>query len=225
MSASREFGLSEKQVFNQFPPEVLREVMQRGISRKLLPGEYLCHQGETWPCVVLVTDGRLRWLMLSASGKEHQLFALESGEVFWAHSLFDDQPMPASLVADKQVEALVWPREIILPYLKRYPDVMWEVTGLLTRIMRRAREIIYGLAFQPVASRLAGYLLDNLRDAEQDTFEREMTLEDIAAVLATSPEVVCRLLYQFQADEILKVNRTQITLQDRAALQDLVEGI
>ena len=102
---------------------------------------------------------------------------------------------------------------------------MWEVTGLLTRIMRRAREIIYGLAFQPVASRLAGYLLDNLRDAEQDTFEREMTLEDIAAVLATSPEVVCRLLYQFQADEILKVNRTQITLQDRAALQDLVEGI
>jgi CRP/FNR family transcriptional regulator len=163
--------------------------------------------------------------MLSASGKEHQLFALESGEVFWAHSLFDDQPMPASLVADKQVEALVWPREVILPYLKRYPDVMWEVTGLLTRIMRRAREIIYGLAFQPVASRLAGYLLDNLQDAEQDTFEREMTLEDIAAILATSPEVVCRLLYQFQADEILKVNRTQITLQDRAALQDLVEGV
>ena len=119
MSASLEFGLSEKQVFNQFPPEVLREVMQRGISPTLLPGEYLCHQGETWPCVVLVTDGRLRWLMLSASGKEHQLFALESGEVFWAHSLFDDQPMPASLVADKQVEALVWPREIILPYLKR----------------------------------------------------------------------------------------------------------
>jgi CRP/FNR family transcriptional regulator len=225
MSASLEFGLSEKQVFNQFPREVLSEVMQRGIPRKLLSGEYLCHQGDSWPCVVLVIDGRLRWLMLSASGKEHQLFALESGEVFWAHSLFDDQPMPASLVADKQVEALVWPREIILPYLKRYPDVMWEVTGLLTRIMRRAREIIYGLAFQPVASRLAGYLLDNLQDAEQDTFEREMTLEDIAAILATSPEVVCRLLYQFQADEILKVNRTQITLQDRAALQDLVEGV
>lgn len=195
MSASLEFGLSDKKVFNQFPPHVLRDVKQLGIPRKLQTGEYLCRQGETWPCVVLVTAGRLRWLMLSASGKEHQLFALDSGEVFWAHSLFDDQPMPASLVADKQADTLVWPREVILPYLKRYPEVMWEVTGLLTQIMRRAREIIYGLAFQPVASRLAGYLLENLQEGEQDTFEREMTLEDIAAVLATSPEVVCRLLY------------------------------
>ena len=31
--------------------------------------------------------------------------------------------------------------------------------------MRNAREIIYGLAFQPVAGRLAGYLLDNLESA------------------------------------------------------------
>ncbi len=48
-----------------------------------------------------------------------------------------------------------------------------------------------------------------------------MTLEEIATVLATSPEVVCRLLYQFQTDGILKITRTQISLEDQLALEKL----
>jgi CRP-like cAMP-binding protein len=215
--------LAEKKVFNQFPPELLVEIARRGIHRKLSSGEYLCHQGEIWPSIVMVTSGRLRWVMLSVSGKEHQLFALEPGEIFWAHSLFDDQPMPASLLADKKVDALVWPRDVILPYLKRHPEAMWEVTGLLTQIMRQAREIIYGLAFQPVAVRLARYLLSELKDPEQDTLEREMTLEDMASALASTPEVVCRLLYQFQSDGMIKIDRTQIEFQNLQALKQLVD--
>ncbi len=87
--------------------------------------------------------------------------------------------------------------------------------------MRNAREIIYGLAFQPVAGRLAGYLLDNLESEDHSSIEREMTLEEIASVLATSAEVVCRLLYQFQTDGILKITRTQISLEDQTALEKL----
>lgn len=223
MSSSLESILAEKRVFSQFPPDLLSEITQRGINRKLSPDEYLCRQGEIWPNIVLVTSGRLRWVMLSASGKEHQLFVLEPGEVFWAHSLFDDQPMPASLLADKKVESLVWPRDIILPYLKRHPEAMWEVTGLLTQIMRQAREIIYGLAFQPVAVRLARYLLSELKDPQQETLEREMTLEDMATALASSPEVVCRLLYQFQSDGMIKIDRTQIEFQNLQALKQLVD--
>ena len=87
--------------------------------------------------------------------------------------------------------------------------------------MREARKIIYSLAFQPVASRLAGYLLDNLESPEKDSIDREMTLEEIASVLATSAEVVCRLLYEFQSEGILKITRTKITLEDQLALEKL----
>ena len=56
---------------------------------------------------------------------------------------------------------LIWNQETILSYLRRYPDVMWEITRKLTGIMRQAREIIYGLAFKPVAADWLHYLFSN----------------------------------------------------------------
>ncbi|RLD00332.1 MAG: hypothetical protein DRI65_16480, partial [Chloroflexota bacterium] len=123
--------------------------------------------------------------------------------------------------ADGQVLSYIWSRDTILPLLMKYPRAMWDIPKKLTGTMRSAREIIYGLAFQPVASRLAGYILDNLESSGQDSFSRDMTLEEIAKVLATSAEVVCRLLYQFQTDGILKITRTQISLEDQLALEKL----
>lgn len=215
--------LSEKEVFCKFPDRECKLLAEHALRRQLEGDAFLCRQGEIWPYVVLITAGQLRWKMLSSSGKEHQLFALQGGDVFWSHSLFDDQPMPASLQAAERVEVFVWHRDVILPLLKKYPEAMWEIPRLLTRIMRQAREIIYGLAFQPVAGRLAVYLMEHVGDPEKETLEREMTLEEMAAVLATSPEVVCRLLYQLQSDEVIKITRTHITLKDREALQKIIE--
>jgi len=213
--------LSEKDVFRKLPSKEIIKLVEYAIPRKLLPGEYLCRQGETWPYVVYLAEGQLRWSLLSSGGKEHQLFTIKNEQVFWAHSIFDDQSMPASLVSVQDSESYVWSRDLILPLLKKYPDAMWEITKKLTGIMREAREIIYGLAFQPVAARLAGLLLNSLEEPEHDSLEREMTLEEMASVLATSPEVVCRLLYQFQTDGILKITRTHIIFEDPIALRNL----
>ena len=88
--------------------------------------------------------------------------------------------------------------------------------------MRKAREIIYGLAFKPVAGRLAKFLLD--RSRENELIQRDLTLSEIASMVASSQEVVCRLLYQFQEDGILEVSRASITLQDRKALEMLIQS-
>ncbi len=213
--------LSAKDVFANFPAEVLAHLVDYSLSRKLVEGEHLCRQGEIWPYVIYLDEGKLSWSMVSSGGKEHQLFTIKNEQVFWAHSIFDDQSMPASLVSVQDSEAYVWSRDLILPILKKYPDAMWEITKKLTGIMREAREIIYGLAFQPLAARLAGFLLNSLEEPDNNSLEREMTLEEMAAVLATSPEVVCRLLYQFQTDGILKITRTHITLEDPGALKKL----
>jgi len=213
--------LSEKDVFKHFPPDVLSNLVEHSLSRKIQVGEYLCRQGFVWPFVLYMEEGQLSWAMLSSSGKEHTLFKIKQDEIFWAHSFFDDQPMPASLTAEKTALVHIWPKDLILPLLMKYPKAMWDIPNKLIGTMREARKIIYGLAFQPVASRLAGYLLNNLESPEQDSIEREMTLDEIASVLATSSEVVCRLLYDFQSQGMLKITRTQITLEDQIALEKL----
>jgi hypothetical protein len=123
--------------------------------------------------------------------------------------------MPASLQGVGDVEVYLWAWDLILPFLKKCPEAMWEIPLLLMSIMRQAREIICGLGFQPVAGRWARCLVKNVRDPENKTLEREMTSVDMAAVLATSPEVDFRLLYQFQADRVIVITRPHITVKDQ----------
>ena len=214
--------LSGKKVFQHLPAEELSRLVDRSLSRRISSKEYLCRQGDIWPYVFFLVEGQLSWSMLSDAGREHQLFKIKAGEVFWAHTFFDEEPMPASLRADRDVLIYLWSKDQILPLLMKYPQAMWDIPRILTATMRSAREIIYRLAFQPVSGRLAGFLLDNLEEASQtNTIQRDMTLEEIASVLATSSEVVCRLLYQFQEEGILRISRKQISLEDQEALEKL----
>lgn len=212
------------EIFCNLPEHERNNLLKEAIQRKYRRGEYPVHQEEVWPYVVYVTSGQLRWSILSATGKEHVLFYIEPYEVFWAHSIFDDEPMPGYLFCTKNTEVLLWEKETILRSLRRYPDTMWEVTRILTRIMRQAREIIYSLAFKPVAGRLASILLQQYKYTERPSLERNLTLNDLAATVAATPEVVCRLLYQFQEDGILEVTRASIHINDMEALKNIHEG-
>jgi CRP/FNR family transcriptional regulator len=153
------------------------------------------------------------------------LYAVEPGRVFWGHSLFDDQPMPASLQAVVASEVALWHRDAILPIVNRNPAIWHAITRELVATMRRAREIIYGLAFQPVAGRLAKLLLTQFPTQEKKSHERTITLAEIAARVASTPEVISRVLHQFEGEGILDITRASITLNDRAALEHIVETV
>jgi len=215
--------LSKAEFFGNFPESDRAALAALAIPSQLHGGEYCCFQGDIWPNVIFLANGSLDWSMLSVAGKEHVLFSLNPNEVFWGHSVFDDKPMPASLKATENSIIYRWDREAILPILYRHPETLWEIAGMLTGIMRKAREIIYGLAFQPVAGRLATLLLERFFDPADTSVERDLTLGAIASRVASSPEVVCRILHQFQEEGVLEMTRATITLHDRSALEEMME--
>ena len=215
--------LANAEFFGKFPESDRTALAELAIPRQLRAGEHACYQGDIWTNVLFLCEGSLDWSMLSVAGKEHILFNLNPNDVFWGHSIFDDKPMPASLKATENSIIYRWKREAILPILYRHPETLWEVAGMLTDTMRKAREIIYGLAFQPVAGRLATLLLERFSDPEDISVERDLTLNAIASRVASSPEVVCRVLHQFQAEGVLEVTRATITLHNRSALENMIE--
>lgn len=217
--------LAQTQVFCQLPQAECAELARLARSRTLAPGEFVCHQGDVWTHALYLVSGQLRWTMLSPAGREFMLYALEPGRVFWGHSLFDDQPMPASLQAVVASEVLIWHRDAILPILDRNPAVWHAIARELITTMRRAREIIYGLAFQPVAGRLAKLLLTQFPAQEKKTHKRTITLAEIAARVASTPEVISRVLHQFEAEGVIDITRASITLHDRAALERIVATV
>jgi CRP/FNR family transcriptional regulator, dissimilatory nitrate respiration regulator len=210
-------------VFEKLPEKEIRYLLAEGAHKRLHNGDFLCHQGDLWEYAAFVVRGELRWAIVSLGGREQVLFRIQPGRAFWAHSMFDGTPMPAALTASKASHAILWPKETIAPVLTRNPETLWEMGRIMVATMRQAREIIYGLAFKPVAGRLARLLLEQAFGQEGKPVQRELTLTEIAATVATSQEVVCRLLYQFQQDKLLVLDRASFTLTDRDGLEELVE--
>ena len=215
--------LTSNNIFGKIKPPDLEELIEKSNRIYLKKGEFLCHQGYKWSKVILVKTGELSWTLLSVAGKEKILFTIQKGEDFWAHSFLDGKPMPASLKAIKDSEIVLWSDEVILPILYRNPEAIWALNGRLVGLMRRAREIIYGLAFRPVASRLARLFLERFLTEDEHAVERDLTLVQIAGIISSSPQVVCKLMYQFHEDGLLEVSRATIKLQDIKTLKKLSE--
>lgn len=216
--------LAQTAIFSKLAPSDCANLANLACPRRLDQGEFLCHQGDVWPHFAYLMSGEMRWVLLSVSGKEYVITDLKPPRVFWGHSFFDDQPMPACLHATQPATVYLWSRKTALPILIRNPEVLWQVTKELVRMMRRSREIIYGLVFQPAAGRLANLLLNQFPRQETPSIERSITLSEIASRIATSPEVVSRLLHQFESEGIVEINRASITLSDRPALEQLANS-
>ena len=214
-------SLAYLDVFCKLPHDILVQLTNQAVIRKLEKGEFLFHQGDVWPNVIYIDSGELDWTLLSINGNEFVLFSLGAKDIFWGHSMFDDQRMPASLIATKNSVIYIWHRENILPYLYKYPDAMWDVTKILTRKMREAREIIYSLTFQKVPQRLARLLLEYFSDPDVTKVKRNLTLRSIAIRISSSSEVVCRIFQRMECDGIIELTREYIILEDRAALEKL----
>ena len=92
--------LSDVEVFNRFSESDRRNLAVIATEHRLNKGDMLTSQGDHWPKVILINSGKLKWSLLAESGREYTLFTLEAGNLFWGHTIFDDQPMPASIIAE-----------------------------------------------------------------------------------------------------------------------------
>jgi CRP/FNR family transcriptional regulator len=84
-----------------------------------------------------------------------------------------------------------------------------------------ASAIVEDLAFQPVAGRLAKMLLDAYGGKGSELLARDMTLDEMAARVGTTREMVCRLLYKFADEKWIDITRTEFRLIDQDELRQL----
>jgi len=214
--------ISHAEVLDQLTPAERQELSQFAVRRTLKKGQVLCNQGDDWSYVLHIGHGMLRSVINSPDGRSYVVGTWGKGEVFWSHTVFDQAPTPSTLEVVHRAELYQWQGDQILSFILRNPSATRALLRRQTRLIRRRREVIYNLAFNPVASRLAKLIVEHVFDSDEPTVQRDLTLVDMAQMVATSPEVVCRLLYQFQDSGAISINRFSITLHDRESLEKLV---
>jgi CRP/FNR family transcriptional regulator len=219
-------AITNHPVFSSLDQRDLAAVMTSAMKRTLDEGEFLVHQDVLWPYLFIVAEGEIHAVKESQEGRVLIATSIQQGEIFWGLGFFiENATMPVALQANQRSALLTWERSDLMPIFKNNGAMSWSICQMMIRRMQVASGIVEELAFQPVVSRLAGLLLDVFGDAEGEFVSRELTLDDMAAHIGTTREVVCRHLYRFAERGAIEIRRTELKLQDRALLKDHASNV
>jgi CRP/FNR family transcriptional regulator len=213
--------ISNHPIFHQLDQSVLRAVATYAVGRSLDADEFLVNQGDIWPCLFIVLEGEIHAVKESQEGRVLIATSIREGEIFWGLGFFiENAGMPVALQAMCPSKILTWHRENLMPFIQENGAMSWNICQIMIKRMQVASEIVEELAFQPLVSRLAGLLLEVFGEAEGEFVSRELTLDDMAAHIGTTREMICRHLYRFAEKGAIEISRTEIKINDRELLQE-----
>ena len=219
-------NLLQNSLFGCLDPGVLRDLVNNSIHRKYEEGEWIVRQGDVWPYLFLVGTGKVTAIKDSFEGRSLTLTSFEGGEIFWGLAFFHlDVPMPAGFQASKAASLHLWSRERMLPVILQNGSLSWEIARLTIQRVQIVSEVVEKLAFQPVASRLARLLLEQTSTAGGEQQHRDLTLDDMAARIGSTREVVSRFLHRFYNEGIINITRTEFSITDRRRLQEMAQKV
>jgi len=211
-------------VFSCMAEHEIDTLLQKAHPHQYHRGQYLSHAGDIWPYLFFLSKGTITAVKESLEGRSFVATSFKPGDVFWGVSFFHPElPMPVGLKVDQQSSVLLWSREQMLPIILKNGNFSWELSRLMVSRMLRASEIVEELAFQPVAGRLAKLLLDFPGQPTTGPTARSLTLDDMAARVGSTREMVCRLLQRFADKELIKITRTEFEITDRDQLMEMLQ--
>lgn len=213
--------LTRNNILNMLNEEDITELAKMAIKKHYSKGEYLFHQEDVWQNMLFISSGELKWSLFSPDGKRQIVFGLVEGDIVVAHSLVDGKGMPASLEVSTECEIYLWPKEVVVPILSRNPQSLWEIMRILVTNMRKVRNVVYGFSFHTAPKRLAKLLLDYYNPKNGDAISRDLTLDEMAAEVGTTRELICKILYDFAKEGTLDITRKSFIFTDTDKLEDI----
>jgi CRP-like cAMP-binding protein len=211
-------------LFSKFSQADLERLINISIVKTYPVDQWITHYGSDWPYLFLVEQGQVTAIKESPEGRSLVVITLDEGEIFWGVGFFKEGiGMPVALVANQETRLRLWSREKLELFMIANGQFTWDLTQLMAERMMRASRILEDLAFQPVAGRLAHLLLEQFEDQQGDTVSRDLTLDDMAARIGSTREMVCRHLYHFADKGAIQINRTEFKITDQDLLHHFAD--
>jgi len=216
--------LAQNAIFASLPHADLERVAEQGRSHHYEKGEWVTHSGDVWQYLFWVKTGKISALKESHEGRSLIATTINAKELFWGVAFFQDNaPMPVALVAEENSEIILWSRDQLQPCFLKNGEMAWQLSRQMVTRMLQISEIVDNLAFRAVPGRLAGLLLERYSGSGDEPVARDLTLDQMAAHIGTTREMVCRALYKFADQGAIKINRTEFVLSDEMMLADIAQ--
>jgi len=191
-------------------------------ERSFPAGHFILRQDASGDTLYVLIEGQVKVVLIGEAGREVILSVLGAGAVFGEMALLDDEPRSAHVITMTPVQALTLHRAAFHERLRASPDLCMALLAALSRRLRRADDRIRALSLLDVNGRVAHLFLQQAAEAGSDTFPRRLTHQSMAEMIGASRETVSRTLRHLVERGVIAINRRQVTIIDRSALEAAV---
>lgn len=189
-------------------------------------GEHVFREGDPFEAIAAVRVGTVKTYVIDRDGREHVLGFHLPGEIIGLDAI-DGNHYPCNAVALDTVMLCKFSFPKIAVLATRLPGLQRQLFRLLSRDIGRAALLAGDWSAD---QRLAAFLVGlsrrlAARGFSPSRFQLTMPRTDIANYLRLAPETVSRVLKRFQQDGLVNVERREVELADRPALDALAAPI
>ena len=189
-------------------------------------GEHIFREGDEFNVIAAVRGGTVKTYVNDAEGREQVQGFFLPGEVIGL-SAISQQRYPCNAVALDSVVLCRFSFPNIAALATRMPGLQQQLFRLLSQDINKAALLSGNFTAD---ERMAAFLVSlsrryAARGFSANRFLVSMTRTDIASYLRLASETVSRVLRRFQDEGLLRVERRDIELLDRASLEELARNV
>ncbi len=214
-------ALRQALIFSGLSQAELDELAGLTIERSFSPGNFIFWEGDDPQWFYLVSEGRVRILKQSPSGKEFTVAFFGPGEMFGEVAVFAGQPYPASARVMTKTRVLGIKRQDFVSFLANRPAVALKIINVLGGRLKEAHERLRDLAAERAEQRLAKIML---MLASKIGATLPFTRQEIADMAGTTTETTIRVMGRLRNGGVIRSGRGKIVIVDETKLRLLSEG-
>lgn len=195
-----------------FEPELIKEIIEKGKELSLTDGETIIDIGQSVKLIPILLKGLLKISRVDQDGNELLLYYVHANEscAMTFTCCMQQYPSEIKATAEGNVDVLAIPISVMDEWMSKYPT--WKSFAMKT-IRNRFKELletIDQIAFQKLDERLVHYLKEKSKASGSSLIN--LSHEQIANEMASSREVISRLLKKLENDKKVILYRNQIKL-------------
>jgi CRP-like cAMP-binding protein len=217
-------------LFAGLKDEDLKKIGSIALPRSIRKKGVLFSEGEEAKGFYVILTGKIKLYKVSSEGKEQILHVVSSPDAFAEAALFLEGKYPAFAEAMTDCQLLFFQKRDFIQLIEKNPQLSINMIVSLSNFLKRFTSLIEELSLKEVSSRVAKYLIDlSIRLPKEGRPSNEIELDvsktQLASKLGTISETLSRTLAKLRAKGLIDVQRNQIVILDRQALEEVASGL
>jgi len=211
-------------LFNDLSPDELALIGAQVTLHRYPGGAIVFSEGEPCRELLIVKEGEVKILKMSAAGRRQLLGIERAGSSLAEVPVFDGGRYTATAQTAGPAVLMRLEAEHFRRICRQHPEVAWKVISVLGHRLRRMGSLVEDLSFSTVRGRLIAYLArladEHGRTTARGTeFELPENNEELAARLGTVRELVSRNLGRLHGEGWIEIRRRTVIIADLNALK------